>query len=56
MRPRAWVVYGTEKVPEALVGESDGGTLFWMVSLDNKEGGKMAKVRALGPLDTAGQT
>lgn len=50
-----WVAYGRETVPEALMGESDGGVLSWMFSLDNKMmDGKGAKVRAEGSLDTAG--
>lgn len=36
------------------MGESDGGVLFWMVSLDNKMDEKEAKVRTVGSLDTAG--
>lgn len=54
LRPSSWVAYSTKIVPESLMGENDGGVLFWMVSLDNRKDGKMTKVRAVGALDTAG--
>lgn len=54
LRPSSWVAYSIKIVPESLMRKSNGGVLFWMVSLDNKKDGKVTKVRAVGALDTAG--